>query len=150
MTRTRGKLVIALLASVMISGCYARAGLYPVSSSLTPTPTAPIYIKMTGAFTSGSVSLTLADGEVCKGKWKESTATSSNPMIPVWDSIYGNGYYVAHVLGTRLYAEAVLSGQRGTALTIQMYRRESGDKDEITPIRGVAKDNHGTAYKVAS
>lgn len=146
----RGRLALAALAASLVSGCYLNAGLYPVNSSLTQGPSAARTVRISGVFTSGSASVKLADGEVCKGRWKQSTASSSNPMAAVWDSVYGSGYYVGHVLGERLYAEAVLTGNRGTVLTIQMYRKQPRESEEMTPVRGVAKDNHGTVYKLAS
>lgn len=145
-----GRLALAALAASLVSGCYMNAGLYPVNNSLTQGPSPARSVRISGAFTSGSAAVTLADGEVCRGRWKQSTASSSNPMAAVWDSVYGSGYYVAHVLGERLYAEAVLTGNRGTVLTIQMYRQQPRESEEMTPVRGVGKDNHGTIYKLAS
>jgi len=120
-----------------------------VASSAAQQPAPAATLKIAG-LSSGNISAKLADGEICKGRWKTAPATSSNPMASLWDSVYGQGYYVAHVLGTRAYVDTVLYGSRGTVLTLQMYRPESQEKDEFTPIRGVAKDNHGTVYKVVS
>jgi len=149
MSKINGKLVLALLAGMMTAGCAVHAGLYPVGGPSEQASGAIPSVKITGPFNSGNISVKLNDGEVCKGRWNRITATSANALAPVWDTVYGQGFYVAHVLGTSLYAQSVLTGNRGTTLTIEMYRRESGDPNHITPLQGVAKDNHGNIYKLA-
>lgn len=64
------RLCLALLAVSMMSGCVYHARFYPVQGPLamqTPVPVARA--RLTGPFMSGSISLTLPDGEVCKGHW---------------------------------------------------------------------------------
>src|SRR5947208_16137854 len=91
-----------------------------------------------GTALSGNMTVVLADGEVCKGHWATvarppvakagataSTAPDSN-MSSVWDTIYGSGFYVSHVLGQRLYVQAVIPGNRGTVLKVEMYRSAGG------------------------
>lgn len=75
-----------------------------------------------------------------------------SPLQSEWDSIYGKGFYVAHVLGARLYAQATLRGNRGTVVDVEMYRSVTEDDpghEERGPVRGVAQDNHGNTYKIA-
>jgi hypothetical protein len=69
-------------------------------------------------------------------------------MSPVWDSIYGPGFYVSRVLGARYYAQAVISGNRGTVLNVEMYRPVGGPDNDIGVIKGVAKDNKDNVYKL--
>ncbi|HKW88681.1 MAG TPA: hypothetical protein VJN21_07985 [Candidatus Acidoferrales bacterium] len=145
------KLAFTILAVSLMSGCYQRLGLYEVGGSSTAQTPGPVpEMGVTGEFTTGTATVRVNDGEVCKGQWRQVQTSADNPMASVWDEIYGQGYYVAHVLGETLYAEAVLKGNRGTTLTVEMYRPTSGDADRITPIRGIAKDNHGNIFKVAS
>ena len=77
---------------------------------------------------------------------------ADSDMAPLWDSVYGSGFYVAHVLGTRLYARASLAGKTGDSLKVEFYRPEGGGNSEAVPIqgsvRGVAKDGKGNVYKV--
>lgn len=106
------------------------------------------------------MTVVLADGEVCKGHWATvplhpvakagataSTAPDSN-MSSVWDTIYGSGFYVSHVLGQRLYVQAVIPGNRGTVLKVEMYRSAGGEPNLLREIKGVAKDNKDNIYKL--
>jgi hypothetical protein len=134
-------------------GCVYHARFYPVRGPLAMQTPIPVpRAKLTGPFNSGSISLTLPDGEVCKGRWHAASAPASNSLQSAWDSVYGQGFYVAHVLGARYYAEATLRGNRGTVLNVEMYRSETSDDpghDERGPVLGVARDNHGNTFKIS-
>jgi len=115
--------------------------------------------KITGAFTPGTISFVLSDGEVCKGRWiivnpvqapkgVPVAAAPANGMASVWDSIYGPGYYVSRVLGARYYAQAVVAGNRGSVLNVEMYRPVDSTAGDIGSIKGVAKDNKDNIYKL--
>ena len=69
-------------------------------------------------------------------------------MPAAWDAVYGQGYYVAHVLGQRLYAHALVTGNQGTILNVEFYRVYRG-QNEPGEIHGVAKDNKGDIFKLA-
>ncbi len=110
----RRKLVFVLLAVSILAGCRATGRLYPVQGPLsTQTPTPILLAKVTGAFNSGNISVVLADGEVCKGRWatvprvqvpKDVATVNSAPstaMSSIWDTVYGSGFYVSHVLESR-------------------------------------------------
>jgi hypothetical protein len=78
------------------------------------------------------------------------TIPATNGMQPAWDTVYGSGFYVSHVLGARLYAHAVASGDRGTVLNVEIYRSEGeheGSRDGAS--KGVATDNKDNVYKLA-
>jgi hypothetical protein len=112
-------------------------------------------------FKSGNISVVLENGEKCKGRWVASQAipvstgpplangsTPSN-MAPIWDTVYGQGFYVSHVLGSKLFARADVSGCSGTVLQMEMYRSLGGpDENTALDIRGIAKDNKENIYKV--
>jgi len=111
---------------------------------------------MTGAISSGSISVVLSDGEVCTGRWAEvprlqvpkgaNTAIApADNMSSVWDTVYGSGYYVSHVLGARS-ARGTISGNRGTVLNVELYATPEGEHTFV--IKGVAKDNKDNIYKV--
>jgi hypothetical protein len=107
---------------------------------------------------SGSVFVTLPDGERCEGKWKavdapsKTTTTSadaSSNLAGDWDLIYGSGFYVSHVLGARSYARAQMAGGKGTKVEFEMYRPDTSvQSTESHPLQGVAKDDKGNVYKV--
>jgi hypothetical protein len=104
---------------------------------------------------SGVLSLALANGELFKGKWANQKESFVNNEIPgtaasfppqpnlafAWDAVFGNGYYLAHILG-RDTGKAILTGSQGTVLQLD-FRFNHG------LAFGVAIDNKGNVYKVA-
>ena len=161
----KSHLVVVLSCVSVLAGCSATARLYPIQGPLSTQTPPPVYVaKMTGAFASGDFSATLNDTEICKGRWAQvsrpkasidTAAAATNPpaenMSVEWDTVYGQGFYVAHVLGARLYAKAVLTGDKGTVLNVELYKPDVPDHNNspAATIRGVAKDNHDNVYKVA-
>ena len=152
------KLCFLLLGISILLGCSHQYHFYPVQGPLSAQTPLPVLVaKLTGVIRSGSISLVLSDGEVCKGRWAEvprvkvpkgantATAPEANGMSSEWDTVYGSGFYVSHVLGAR-NAQGVVSGDRGTVLNVELYAMPEGDKTFI--IKGVAKDNKGNIYKV--
>lgn|GEM_PF-813018 len=154
--------LVLLFTVALLSGCYGYTRFYPVQGPLatqTPVPVLTAKLGLPAKFFfapalrtySGNISLALPDGEICKGRWDEVTTPPVNPLQSEWDSIYGKGFYLSHVLGTHQYAQATLRGTRGTVITVQMYAPETEEepgKVESGPLRGVAKDNQGNLYKV--
>lgn len=158
----KNRLFFVLLASSILSGCRATGRLYPVRGPLSAQTPAPVLVaKLTGAFNSGNLSVVLADGEVCKGRWATvprprastgSAAASAAPaenMSSEWDTVYGAGFYVSHVLGARLYAHAQLKGDRGSVLDVEMWKPEEKEGNNVSTIKGVAKDTKDNIYKLA-
>lgn len=153
----KNKLCLLLLGISLMLGCSRTYRFYPVQGPLsTQTPSLVLVAKLTGAISSGSISVVLSDGEVCKGHWAEvpqvqvpkgaNTATApTDSMSSGWDTVYGSGYYVSHVLGAR-NARAVASGNRGTVLNVEMYATPEGEHTFV--IKGIAKDNKDNIYKV--
>jgi hypothetical protein len=153
----KNKLCFVLLGVSTLLGCRHTARLYPVQgplSSLQPVPV--LNARVTGAWKAGDFSVVLNDGELCKGRWAEvprpgsgkapSSVPTTNEMATAWDVVYGPGFYTSHVLGARL-AQAVLTGNQGTTLSVEMYRPQN----DVSPsaIRGVARDNKENIYKLA-
>jgi hypothetical protein len=145
-----------VLGLSLLVGCSATARLYPVQGPLMAQSPVPVFSgKLTGLVNEGGISFVMANGEVCKGQWtrvvpvKGTQAAQSAPapaltdMPAIWDQIYGPGYYTAHVLGTTLHGQAVITGNRGTVLTVEFHR-----PDAIPQIQGVAKDSQGNIYKM--
>ena len=66
-------------------------------------------------------------------------------MAADWDSVYGAGYFTAHVLGNKLYARATLTGTKGTVLHTEFSNEDN------TPgnTKGVAADNKDNVFKVS-
>jgi hypothetical protein len=156
------KLCVLLLGISITLGCSHSARLYPVQGPLSAQTPLPVLVaKITGAFTPGDISVVLSDGEKCKGRWamvpraqvpkgaNTASAPTTNGMSSVWDTVYGSGFYVAHVLGTRLYAQAVVTGNQGTVLNVEMYKPEGEHEgNPVSAVKGVAKDNKDNIYKL--
>jgi hypothetical protein len=139
-----------LLAVMPLSGCVVMVPghLYPVQGPLAGATPPPIYrLTMNGIYDSGTLAATLPDGEKCAGNW--SAISPNDPkarqMSAAWDSVYGAGFFVRHVLGSRVFARAVLTGNRGTILNVQFYDPKPGD---VAAVVGVANDNSGNLFKL--
>jgi hypothetical protein len=149
---------LLLLGMFLTAGC-AEGRLYPVQGPYSALSPVPVFTaRASGVFNSGNVSVTLQNGEKGSGRWvvaqaaPASTAnspagTQAESMASIWDAIYGQGFYVSHVLGSKLFARAEIHGNAGTILQIEMYR-SPGEPDAPINIRGVARDNKNNIYKV--
>jgi hypothetical protein len=106
-----------------------------------------VYTATASGILSGQITVKLPDGEVCKGAWTfvpGSSAASS--LAPAWDVVYGSGFYVSNVLGSKLYARSALTGGRGTHLDLEIYKASNTERD---PLVGVAEDQEGNVFKVS-
>lgn len=95
-------------------------------------------------------SWTVANGEVLQGKPKTVKASSVNTptetgaiSLPqpnlafAWDAVYGEGFFVARILGKR-FGQGVFTGSQGTVLQVETLDGRNG----------VAVDNKGNIYKM--
>lgn len=155
----KAKLVLApiLLFACAVSGCYMNLRLYPVQGALATQIPSPIFAaKLTGAFNSGHMTVTLTNGEVCKGAWgavnraptqgNTGSATTTADLSSAWDAVYGQGFYTSHILGSKLHVQGVLTGTKGTVLSVELYRPDTSDG--LNEVKGVARDNKGNLYKI--
>jgi len=152
------KSFLFLLGIPVLCGCIGTAHLYPIRGPLSAQTPPPILLgKVSGIARSGNISVTLADGELCKGRWalvprspaSPAANVAANSLSSEWDTVYGPGFYVAHVLGMRFLARAVLPGNRGTTLTVEMYKPDNAPTDASPSfIKGVAKDTKDNIYKL--
>lgn len=130
--------------------------LYPVEGPLasqTPQPVFSAKIRRP-VFSVGPVFLllkswTITNGEVLEGKPKKVKTTSVNVPEPdhnappqpnlafAWDAVYGQGFFVAHILGKEI-GQGLFSGKKGTVLQVESYDGRNG----------VAVDNKGNIYKL--
>jgi hypothetical protein len=160
------RIALALLAICMISGCHGYGHLYPVEGPLASLPQPPIY---TFSYTypaspkndcdqNGTFSMVLPNGETFQGPWKmiyQKAATpsaavaapESTSMAAAWDTVYGQSFYNAHVLGTPYFAHTVMTGSQGTILQVEWYVHEVSGAT-IIGTRGIAKDSKGNIYKL--
>jgi hypothetical protein len=139
---------LLLLSAFAISGCAVPGRLYPVQGPMASLAAPPV---MTAKLYQSHlrITLTLANGELFNGELKVLYPSSSNlnptgapPSPPqpnlayAWDTVYGQGYFVAHVLGQQL-GQAVITGNQGTVIQV-----------EVAIAHGVAIDNKGNIYKI--
>lgn len=154
------RLFFVLLSVSLLLGCVGYARLYPVRGPLSAqTPMPIVQVKLTGVINSGSLSFHTPDGEIFKGQWTMvrpvktphgMTAGSNSPlndMPSAWDTVYGEDYYMSHVLGSTLYGASTIKGTRGTIVNVEFYavRVSENHLDRF----GVAKDSSGNIYKMA-
>ena len=153
-----------ITAMVTLCACTASVTLYPVSgpySQASPVPT--FQGKISGTNKSGTFRLTMAGDEVVTGPYATidtppapSDTSSGNPaaaMPNAWNVVYGAGYYNAHVVGSRLFVDANLTGTNGTTMHLQFYVPQytvptNGVNARVSD-PGVAVDNHGNILKVS-
>lgn len=143
---------IALLAltMAMLAGCLliVPGHLYPVQGSLSAQTPIPIYpVTLSGVLNSGSMSATLQGGEVCSGSWApvQQNDPSAGKLSVEWDRIYGEGFFVANILGNPVFARAVLKGTKGTTLNVEFYAPTPG---RMINVKGIAVDNGGNVFKL--
>jgi len=152
-----GLAVAALHMCIISSGGRAYAQkLYPVQGPMAAQTPQPVLVGQTSfrVVSTGPLfhllkSWTFPDGEVLKGKATKVKATSvntpaavpANPPQPnlafAWDAVYGQGFFVAHILGKDFW-QAVFKGSQGTVLQVETLNGQ----------RGVAVDNKGNTYKM--
>jgi len=130
MKRMSKVLFITVLSFTLVS-CHATARFYPVQGPLAEQTPPPVYVgKISGAFYSGNMTVTGNQGEIFSGRWeavrqpaKSTDAPKISPsnaeMSVLSDSLYGNGFYVANVLGTRLYGRGSLKASSGKVYKIK-------------------------------
>lgn len=142
--------------ALLCQGCRVPVLLYPVNGPMQEgKPFTAIQGRVSGGFYSGAISFVLPEGEHCQGTWSsikplqvhtDNQAQDDSPsgtLFSVWSSIFGEGYYVANVLGARQHGQAILNGERGTVIKLEFYVSNHNG----SPILGVARDNKGNNYK---
>lgn len=158
------RLALSLLMTVT-SGCVhlieMPAHLYPVEGPAATQTQAPLYkLSLTMVEAAGRLSATLPDGEVCQGKLAtlERNDPSSRSMESDWDRVYGQGFFVATLLG-KDRGRATLTSPKGPCLHIELFNPNLRNgafafAGVLTPehsmysVEGVARDEHGNLFKL--
>jgi len=142
-------LLLPVIAALLLCGCFTtRNGyLHPVRGPLSTQQPPPVYTVRASGILSGEITVKLPDGEVCRGPWAfVPGASPASSLAPAWDAVYGSGFYVSNVLGSKLYAHSALTGDRGTHLDLEIYKASNTQSD---PLLGVAQDQQGNIFKVS-
>jgi hypothetical protein len=147
------KTAVPLLAAfAMLGGCAVMVPghLYPVQGPLSKESTPPVYtVTLNGSFLpSGSLTVHMAAGIACPGDWKAVSADdpSARQMSAEWDEVYGNGYFVANVLGKRTFARSVPTCTNGTKLNLEFLVVRPGNPSSTI---GVVSDGTGNIFKLS-
>jgi hypothetical protein len=147
-----------LLCVFALSG-FANANgetLYPVQGPAAAQAPPPVITAKFSGTNSGKFTLVQAHGESFQGQWAfvipsfVSTKTPQDPAayLPqpnlafAWDAVYGQGYFLAQVIGTRI-RRVVATGDQGTVIQVECLYG-----DLRAGFNGVAFDSKGNLYKV--
>jgi hypothetical protein len=141
-------LAALVLSVALLSGCgiLPPAHLYPVQGPLAAQTPPPIYpAKISSGFFSGAMKATLPGGQVT-GSWHAQSPTdpAAGNLAPQWDAVYGQGFFVANVLGNTRVMRASLDGAQGLHLDTQFIFSAG---PPVTA-KGVAVDSQGNIYKL--
>ena len=138
---------LTVVLSLMMAGCAVGfIHLYPVES-VAPGQTPKPILSGTITYLTGyaTVSFSSPEGEKFSGHCAFGSAAGVNDDLKTaWDSVYGQGDYLAHVVGSPTHCTAKLGGTKGTIFSLEAYNETAG-----TPLRGVAQDSNGNIYKLA-
>lgn len=151
------KLYGIIILAILMSACSlsTTATLYPIEGPLAKQPL-PVLTAVVDGITgnTGALSLSLPNGENCKGKWSSiapmsvgyssgfGVGTASSGMTSVWHTVYGSSFSMSNLPGVNK-GEAMLVGDRGTIIQVEFYTG-SGTANGT----GVVKDNKGNIFKV--
>jgi hypothetical protein len=155
-------LCLLAAATVTFPGAGFAQRLYPVLGPATAQTPPPNFEAKLGSYLgkSGKITLAQTGGESFQGTWSIVTATFLNEKQPgtpasyppqpnlayAWDVVYGQGFYVANILGSQRMGEALVHGDKGTVMQIEFEDWKVGMP--IDNIFGVAVDDKGNIYKV--
>ncbi|MGD0940475.1 MAG: hypothetical protein ABR905_12270 [Terracidiphilus sp.] len=162
--KAKFSLVFSALCICFFAGITQASGqkLYPVQGpAVTQTPPLVLTAKIKKGMVSEQISSFLANGEELQGKFANVTATSMNskvlgapasyPPQPnlafAWDAIYGQGFYLSHVLGETI-GQGVFTSNQGTVLQVEIVSENFGKFSQAYRQFGVAVDNKGNVYKM--
>jgi hypothetical protein len=140
------RLFLAIIFACASTGCtVGTIHLYPVEASSIGQPQKSILSgTIIYAPVSATVSFRLPDGEKFSGPCTFGSAAGVNDDLKVtWDSVYGQGDYLAHVVGSQTHCTATLTGSKGTVFHVESYNETAE-----TPVKGIAQDSSGNIYKL--
>jgi hypothetical protein len=152
------RFLCTLLCVCALSG-FANANgetLYPVQGPAAAQAPPPVMTAKFSGTNSGKFTLVQAHGESFQGQWAfviPSFVSAKTPQDPAaylpqpnlafaWDAVYGQGYFLAQVIGTRI-RRVVATGDHGTVIQVECLFA-----DIHAGFNGVAFDSKGNLYKV--
>lgn len=162
----KATLAVVTLGLCLLAGCLVTVRFYPVQGPLSRQSRVPVFsAKIDGLGEWRNITVILANDENFTGtfsvsspreKIKDATAGAvpTPNLSAAWDTVYGKGFYVSHVLRAKELGRAHITGNQGSVLDMEIFRRAyagGGEPNSPTMIdlKGVAKDSNGNIYKIA-
>ncbi len=122
---------------IVLTGCSSlstTASFYPIEGPLSKVQPLPVLTATADGITgnTGNISLTLPDGEFCKGRWSSIAPMSvgfskvsargsvTTGMTSAWATVYGSGYSISNLPGVNK-GEAMFVCDRGTVIQFEFY-----------------------------
>ena len=144
----RSTILCALLIPLILNGCATTGTMVPVEgplSKMTPVPIIQPYADGIWGNT-GNMSLTMPDGEQCKGRWSSAAgagvAMGTGSLISTYGNVYGTGVSVSTGHGQNP-GQAILTCDKGTIIHVE-FVTGAGTANGF----GFAKDNKGNVYRL--
>ena len=120
---------VVTMAVLFLAGCVGRGRFSPVQGPLATMPAPPV---LTGSFRlhaglkTFSVSLVMNDGQRAQGTLSLDEPDKKKPaaapaMMRQWDAVYGQGKYVATVLGQGADWRGFLKSSGGEAVEVELH-----------------------------
>ena len=158
----RSTVVCTSFILLILSSCTTRTvTMVPVEgplSNMTPIPVIRPHVDGKSG-NAGNISLTMPDGEKCRGRWSSAAGAGDSfptgSLISTYGNIYGTGMSVSGH-GQNL-GQAIVSCEKGTIIQVEFVTDEGtadgfGDEfvtgEETAKGFGFAKDNKGNVYRL--
>lgn len=143
------KTLPAFLALILVAACSRPVHVFPIAGPRAESRRGESIQGKVSGLLSGRVTLHFPGEGDYSGAWslvpQESRGHGEDhAWASAWDTVYGKGYFQAHVLGAAFRARAALQSGPGAKLAVEFYRVEGRD----TPVLGVAHDQAGNVYKL--
>jgi hypothetical protein len=136
------------LAAAYLAGCSADVDLFPIQGPYSQQRPVPLVKAKADGITgnSGTLSLTLPDGQSCRGRWSsvapQAVSVSSGSLFGTYGSLAGYAVTSGNQPGVNK-GQAFATCNGGTSVDVEFFTG-SGTANGY----GVAKDTDGNVYKV--
>jgi hypothetical protein len=142
--------IASILLLCLCTGCFPLSApfhLHLVNEERGALSPIPCQFKVHFGWQTATIVATLNSGEACQGHVNlvGSATPPDRDMAPLWDRIFGQGFFNAQVLGSAGHSRVVLLGDRGTEIRLEFHRKAG---DQQGGLEGVAIDKAGQIYKM--
>lgn len=135
-----GSILLLLTACLPLSAPFH---LHPVGGSASPAPI-PCRFKIHFGWQTATITAELGDGERYSADFGTRPDPPDREMAPLWDQVFGAGYFNSRVLGSPQHFRAVAHNAQNQELRIELHRIPG---DNHGGLEGVAIDSRRQVYK---